>query len=209
MLETLTHTWHPAIVLDSAVAVNEGNEDVCQQTRHVQSNEGQDDVVLLLRDQQGSTLALSLAIDIDEAGLVFRARAILVRKERLLFVAVIFCHRDGALGKCAEESAVQMVFYVVSKVCKHDQRKAVTKVDAKTFEGNTLVGCKVRLHLFICCSAREGENLGLFALQPLHVADPNQASLRLQPLVNGAGSRGETRRASPLTDYVMYHLSFK
>lgn len=79
----------PCIVLDSAVAVDQSDEDVGEQARHVEGDQGQDEVVLLPGDEQAPT---SFPLPVICAGLVWAVllvQAALAVEEWLLLAGLV------------------------------------------------------------------------------------------------------------------------
>lgn len=86
-LQGLADIWDPLIIFNPAVTVDQGDEDVGEQAGDIEGNQGQDEIVLLLRHEQ--VLALSLALAVCGGlciGLASLTGIVPAREERLLIV---------------------------------------------------------------------------------------------------------------------------
>lgn len=87
----------PCIILDPAVAVDEGDEDVGKQTGDVEGDKGENQVVLLLRDKQSSAPFPSPGVCADLFWAALLVQAALAVEEGLLFAGLV--HRWKAVSR--------------------------------------------------------------------------------------------------------------
>lgn len=103
MLETLPDVWHPFVILDSVIAVNEGDEDIGQKARDIEGNQGKNQIVFLLGNQQ---VLAGATVPSVSAGFFFALILLigtlngvgLVLEQGLLFVALVV-HDDKLVLK--------------------------------------------------------------------------------------------------------------
>lgn len=51
MLQRLANFWNPLIILDPLITVDQGDQNISEQARYIQGDQGQDEIVLLLGDE--------------------------------------------------------------------------------------------------------------------------------------------------------------
>lgn len=88
-LQGLVDGGDPCIVLDPAVAVDQGDEDVGEQARDVEGDQGQHQVVFLLGDEQVPASSPPPFIRADFAWAVLLVQAALAVEEGLLLAGLV------------------------------------------------------------------------------------------------------------------------
>lgn len=94
MFEILSDFRDPAVVLDSTIAVDECDKDISQETRDIEGDQSQNQIMLLLGDEQLLALVAMSGVSADFPGaLVFLASLQvcvgLTLEEGLFFVLLI------------------------------------------------------------------------------------------------------------------------
>lgn len=97
VLKRLVYGRDPSVVLDAAIAVDEGDEDVGQQTRDVKSNQGENQIVLLLRLEQSLAPFPSPSVCADLVWAALLVQLAVTGEERLLFAGLV--HGEKVLGR--------------------------------------------------------------------------------------------------------------
>lgn len=79
MLESCSNVWDPLVIPDSLVAVDKSDKDVGEQASDIESDEAQDEVVLLLGDKQCLTPLPTSAVSAGFSRVICLGRTVVVR----------------------------------------------------------------------------------------------------------------------------------